>query len=146
MTIWNVFLQCLNLNTDAVVKLQTAAPSQLRFVVLWKNSAFVLVNNMQHLCFMITMFLLKIVCYHIVVLRNTVLIIWYNITIWYGNIAILYGTTQSLLKYTYNIVGLRRISFFSEIRSQRSVTAFFAQTPPPPPTKKCTRGAAPISL
>jgi hypothetical protein len=140
------------------------------------------------------------------VYRNTYHIIWYNITIWYGNIAILYctqlsiklqycrlaedffllgisvargalqtflpkrplppqqknataaqplsacniailyGTTFSLLKYTYNTVGLRRISFFSEIRSLRSVTAFFAQTPPPPPTKKCTRGAAPIGL
>ena len=65
--------------------------------------------------------------------RNTFHIIWYNITIWYGNIAILYGTTYSLLKYTYNTVGLRRISFFSEIRSPLSVTTFFAQTPPPPP-------------
>jgi hypothetical protein len=41
---------------------------------------------------------------------------------------------------------LRRISFFSEIRSPRSVTNFFAQTPPPPPTKKCPCGAAPIGL
>jgi hypothetical protein len=30
---------------------------------------------------------------------------------------------------------LRRISFFSEIRSPRSVTPFFAQTPPSPPKK-----------
>ena len=50
------------------------------------------------------------------------------------------------LVFTYNTVGLRRISFFSEIRSPRSVTNFFAQTPPPPPTKKCPRGAAPIGL
>jgi hypothetical protein len=69
--------------------------------------------------------------------RNTFHIIWYNITIWYSNIAILYGTTYSLLKYSYNTVGLRRISFFSEIRSPQSITNFFAQTPPPPPTKKC---------
>ena len=71
------------------------------------------------------------------VYRNTFQIIWYNITILYGNIAILYGTqlTYSQLKYTYNTVGLRRISFFSEIRSPRSVTTFFAQTPPPPHKK-----------
>ena len=50
------------------------------------------------------------------------------------------------LLLTYNTVGLRRISFFLEIRSLQSVTNFFAQTPPPPPTKKCPRGAAPIGL
>ena len=53
----------------------------------------------------------------------------------------------SIKKYTSNTVGLRRISFFSEIRSPpRSVTTFFVQTPPPPPTKKCPCGAAPIGL
>jgi hypothetical protein len=52
----------------------------------------------------------------------------------------------SIKKYTYNTVGLRRISFFSEIRSLRSVTTFLAQTLPPPPTKKCPCGAAPIGL
>ena len=40
---------------------------------------------------MITMFLLNFVCYHNVVLRNTVLKIWYSIAILYGNIVILYG-------------------------------------------------------
>ena len=63
------------------------------------------------------------------VYRNIFHIIWYNITIWYGNIAILYGTQ---LIITYNTVGLRRISFFSEICSPRSVTNLFAQTHPPP--------------
>ena len=53
---------------------------------------------------------------------------------------------HSIKKYTYNTVGLRRISFFSEIRNPRSVTTFLAQTPPPPPTKKCPCGAAPIGL
>ena len=76
--------------------------------------------------------------------HNSFHIIWYNITIWYGNIAILYGTTYSLLKYTYNTVGLRRISFFSEICSPRSVTTFFAQTPPPPSTKNAPT-AQPLS-
>ena len=67
------------------------------------------------------------------VYRNIFHIIWYNITIlWYGNIAILYGTQ---LIITYNTVGLRRISFFSEICSPRSVTNLFAQTRPPPPQK-----------
>ena len=36
---------------------------------------------------------------------------------------------------TYNTVGLRRISFFSEIRSPRSVTPFFSKRPLPPPKK-----------
>jgi len=76
--------------------------------------------------------------------RNTFHIIWYNISIWYGNIAILYGTTYSLLKYNYSTVGLRRISFFSEIRSPRNVKTYFAQTPPP--HKKMPCGAAPIGL
>ena len=76
--------------------------------------------------------------------HNTFHIIWYNITIWFGNIAILYGTTYSLLKYSYNTVGLRRISFFSEICSPRSVTTFFAQTPPPPSTKNAPT-AQPLS-
>jgi len=43
--------------------------------------------------------------------RNT-FHIWYNITIWYGIIAILYGTTYSLLKYTYNTVGRLAEDFF----------------------------------
>ncbi len=47
---------------------------------------------------------------------------------------------------TYNTVGLRRISFFSEIRSPRSVvTPFFLKRPLPPP-KKCHRSEAPIGL
>jgi hypothetical protein len=59
----------------------------------------------------------------------------------------LYGTTYSLLKYTYNTVGLRRISFFSEIRSPLSLTTFFAQTPPPPPpTKKMHPRRSPYQL
>ena len=66
------------------------------------------------------------------VYRNIFHIIWYNITIWYDNIAILYGTQ---LIITYNTVGLRRISFFSEICSLRSVTNLFAKTHPPPPQK-----------
>ncbi len=45
-----------------------------------------------------------------------------------------------------NNVGLRRISFFSEIRCPRSVTPFYAQTPPLPPKKKIHHGAAPIGL
>jgi hypothetical protein len=80
------------------------------------------------------------------VYRNTFHIIWYNITIlWYGNIEILYCKTNSLLKYTYNTVGLRRISFFSEIRSPRSVRTFFAQTPPSPPQQKNAPAAQPLS-
>jgi hypothetical protein len=35
----------------------------------------------------------------------------------------------------YNTVGLRRISFFSEIRSLWSVTPFFSKRPLPPPKK-----------
>jgi hypothetical protein len=52
----------------------------------------------------------------------------------------------SIKKYTYNTVGLRRISFFSEIRSLRSVTTFLAQTPPPPPTKKMPLRRSPYRL
>ncbi len=47
---------------------------------------------------------------------------------------------------TYNTVGLRRISFFSEIRSPRSVTPFYAQTHTLPLPKKIHRGAAPFGL
>jgi hypothetical protein len=56
----------------------------------------------------------------------------------YGNIVILYGTYTTyclLIYYTYNTVGLRRISFFSEIRSPRSVTPFLTKRPRPPPKK-----------
>ena len=45
---------------------------------------------------------------------------------------------------TYNTVGLRRISFFSEIRSPRSVTPFCAQPPPSPPKQNST-AAQPLS-
>ena len=67
----------------------------------------------------------------------------------YGMVILQYCMVHNLLsikKYTYNTVGLRRVSFFSEIRSLRSVTTVLAQTTPPPPTKKCPCGAAPIGL
>ena len=64
---------------------------------------------------------------------NTFHIIWYNIAIWYGNISIfLYGTTYSLLKYTYNTVGLRRKSV-----ARRTLKPFCPN--PPPPTKNAPR-------
>ena len=81
------------------------------------------------------------------VLRNTVFIILYIIAIFYGNIVILYGTYTTyclLIYYTYNTVGLRRISFFSEIRSPRSVTPFLTKRPLPPPQKNAT-AAQPLS-
>ena len=95
---------------------------------------------------MITMFLLYLVCCHNMVLCNTVLIIWYSIAILYGNIVILYGTQRTLSIDTYNTVGLRRISFFSEIRSPRSVTPFFDQRPPSPPKKKMPPRRSPYRL
>jgi hypothetical protein len=52
----------------------------------------------------------------------------------------------SIKKYTYNTVGLRRISFFSEIHSLRSFTTFLAQTPPPPPHKKMPLRRSPYRL
>ena len=45
----------------------------------------------------------------------------------------------------YNTVGLRRISFLSEIRSPL-LQHFLPKRPLPPPQKKCPRGAAPIGL
>ena len=51
----------------------------------------------------------------------------------------------SILKYTYNI-SLRRISFFSEIRSPRSVTPFLCtKTPTPPAPQKIAPAAQPLS-
>jgi hypothetical protein len=64
----------------------------------------------------------------------------------YGNIAILYGTQLTLSIDTYNIVGLRRISIFSEIRSPCGALQPFFQNAPFRPPKKCHRGAAPIGL
>jgi hypothetical protein len=76
--------------------------------------------------------------------RNTVLIIWYSIAILYGNIAILYGTQLTLSIDTYNIVGLRRISIFSEIRSPAERYNLFFKTPPSDPPKNAT-AAQPLS-
>ncbi len=46
---------------------------------------------------------------------------------------------------SWNTVSLRRISFFSEIRSPRSVTPFFCQnTPFPPKSNKTAPAAKPL--
>jgi hypothetical protein len=47
---------------------------------------------------------------------------------------------------SFNTVSLQRISFFSEIRSPRSVTPFFCQnTPFPPKSNKTAPAAKPLS-
>jgi hypothetical protein len=67
--------------------------------------------------------------------RNTFHIIWYNISIWYGNIAILYGTTYSLLNT------LTILSACGEFLSSRKSVAHGTLKPflpkHPPSTKKC---------
>ena len=55
----------------------------------------------------------------------------------------MYGTTYSLSKYTYNTVSLRRISFFSEIRSLRY--SLFCPNAPSPPPQKNAPAAQPLS-
>jgi hypothetical protein len=49
---------------------------------------------------------------------------------------------QFELPPSLNTVSLRRISFFSEIRSPQSVTPFFCQNAPFPPKSKKTAPAA----
>ena len=48
-------------------------------------------------------------------------------------------------KYTYNNISLRRISFFSDIRSPRSVTTTHTKTPSPPAPQKMAPTAQPLS-
>ncbi len=81
------------------------------------------------------------------VYRNTFHIIWYNITIWYGNIAILYGTQLTLNYNTLTILSACG-GFFSSRKSVAcgALQPFLTKRPLPPPQKKCPRGAAPIGL
>ncbi len=72
---------------------------------------------------------------------------YYNILyIWqYCNIA--WYTTYLSVKYTYNNISLRRISFFSEISSPRSVTnTLIPKRPVPPPPKKMPPWCSPYRL
>jgi hypothetical protein len=89
---------------------------------------------------MITMFLLNLVCYHNMVLCNTVLIIWYSIAILYGNIVILYGTILTILSACGGFLSSRKSV------APRSVTPFFQNAPfrPPQPPKNAT-AAQPLS-
>ena len=90
--------------------------------------------------FMITMFLLNLVCYHNMVLCNTVLIIWYSIAILYGNIVILYGTILAILSACGGFLSSRKSV------APRSVTPFFQNAPfgPPQPPNNAT-AAQPLS-
>ncbi len=102
---------------------------------------------MKHLCFMITMFLLIFVCYHNVVLRNTVLIIWYSIAIFCIMLILQYCLVHNLLSLLILLTILSACGVFLSSRKSvapRSVTTISFKGPVLTPQKNAT-AAQPLS-